>query len=60
VDPDEVNAFLRDRLAGYKVPRHIRVVTQLPRNAMGKLVRPELRRTASELLAPSPDAAPPA
>ena len=60
VDPDEVNAFLRDRLAGYKVPRHIRIVTQLPRNAMGKLVRPELRRTASELLAPSPDAAPPA
>ena len=50
IETDELTRYLRDRLARYKVPRHIRIVDQLPRNAMGKLVRPDLRRTAVELL----------
>jgi len=32
----------RGRLAGYKVPAHLRLVEALPRNAAGKLVRRRL------------------
>jgi O-succinylbenzoic acid--CoA ligase len=40
---DELTAFCRQRLAGYKVPRRILFVDELPRNAAGKLMRRELR-----------------
>lgn len=42
---EEVLAFAAQRLAGYKRPREIRVVDALPRNAMGKVQRQELRRS---------------
>jgi O-succinylbenzoic acid--CoA ligase len=35
----ELRAFCRARLAGYKVPREVRVVASLPRSASGKLLR---------------------
>lgn len=57
-DPNELIGYLRSRLARYKVPRHVRLVDELPRNAMGKLVRPQLRQSAVELLE-CPTAAPP-
>jgi acyl-CoA synthetase (AMP-forming)/AMP-acid ligase II len=34
---DDLEAFCRERLAGYKVPRRIEVVAELPRNPMGKV-----------------------
>jgi len=42
-DPDELIAYCRERLANYKVPRSVVVVDDLPRNAGGKVVKPELR-----------------
>ena len=49
-DAAALEAFCRSRLAGYKVPRDIRLVTEpLPRTASGKLRRAALR----ELLAVS-------
>ncbi|MCW5744981.1 MAG: AMP-binding protein [Alphaproteobacteria bacterium] len=36
-DPAGVQAFCRERLAGYKVPRRIELVAELPRNPMGKV-----------------------
>jgi len=42
-DPAEVTRFLRTRIAGYKLPRSFDVITQLPRNASGKVLRRELR-----------------
>ncbi|WP_410050131.1 AMP-binding enzyme [Actinomadura sp. CNU-125] len=44
--PDELTAWLRERLANFKVPRHFRFVDALPRNAAGKVVKDALRRRA--------------
>jgi fatty-acyl-CoA synthase len=43
--PDEASlrTFCRERLAGYKVPRAFQTVTELPRNALGKIQKQELR-----------------
>ena len=38
-DPDDVVAFVRDRLAHYKCPRELIAVAELPRNAMGKVLK---------------------
>jgi long-chain acyl-CoA synthetase len=42
-DPEALRAFCRDRLARYKVPDRIGVVPAMPRNAMGKIIKRELR-----------------
>ncbi len=42
-DEGTLRTWCRERLAGYKVPREIRVVERLPRNATGKIMRRELR-----------------
>ena len=39
---DELKEWARARLAPYKVPRDLACVDQLPRNAMGKVVKPEV------------------
>ncbi len=39
IEPDELAMFSRERLAGYKVPRLIRVVDALPMTASGKIMR---------------------
>ncbi|GAA2113082.1 AMP-binding protein [Actinomadura alba] len=36
-------AYCRERLAGFKVPRHVRQVAELPRSAVGKILKSELR-----------------
>jgi fatty-acyl-CoA synthase len=43
VDPDELVAFCRERLAGFKTPRRVVVVDALPKNASGKILKRELR-----------------
>ena len=43
-DLQQLTAWCRERLAGYKVPRDIRCVEQLPKNATGKVVRRELKK----------------
>jgi fatty acid CoA ligase FadD36 len=42
VDADEVIAFVADRLSAHKRPREVRVVDELPRNAMGKVQKARL------------------
>jgi O-succinylbenzoic acid--CoA ligase len=37
--PDEIIAFCRERLAGYKTPVEVEFASALPRNAAGKLLR---------------------
>jgi acyl-CoA synthetase (AMP-forming)/AMP-acid ligase II len=43
VAADELIAFARARIAGYKVPRKIEVLDALPRNASGKVLKKDLR-----------------
>ena len=43
VDPDAVIAFVGERLSRHKRPREVRVVDELPRNAMGKVQKARLR-----------------
>ncbi|HEY6131209.1 MAG TPA: AMP-binding protein [Halioglobus sp.] len=38
----DLQSFCREQLARYKVPEHFRIVDRLPRNAMNKIVKPEL------------------
>jgi acyl-coenzyme A synthetase/AMP-(fatty) acid ligase len=45
LDPENVLEFARQRLAAYKVPREIVVMSALPRTANGKLQRARLRDT---------------
>ncbi|MER7398917.1 FadD3 family acyl-CoA ligase [Streptomyces sp. NPDC000151] len=51
--PDALTAWARERLANFKVPRRFHLVPELPRNAGGKVLKTELRRTARDGL-PSP------
>lgn len=44
----DIDAHLRERLAGYKRPRFIRFVDAFPMTSTGKLRREELRRIAGE------------
>ena len=45
-DPDQLVAFVAERVAGYKRVREVIVVDELPRLPTGKLVRRELRERA--------------
>ena len=47
VDPDEVVAWAKGRMANYKVPAEVRVVDALPLNASGKVLKFELRDLAA-------------
>lgn len=49
VDPDAIVAWARERLANYKVPRHVVAIAELPTNATGKVVKDELRARAAKL-----------
>jgi long-chain acyl-CoA synthetase len=40
---DQIKAFCRDNLTGYKQPRHIEFRTELPKTNVGKILRKELR-----------------
>ena len=40
---EELIAFARERLAGYKLPRSVEFVDELPRTPSGKVLKRELR-----------------
>jgi O-succinylbenzoic acid--CoA ligase len=44
----ELIEFCRERLAGYKVPKLVRFVAALPRNATGKLLRDQLKQAIDQ------------
>ncbi|MCL6610743.1 MAG: long-chain fatty acid--CoA ligase [Peptococcaceae bacterium] len=44
VTPEEIQEFCAEKLARYKIPKHIRFVENLPKTTSGKLLRGELRK----------------
>jgi acyl-CoA synthetase (AMP-forming)/AMP-acid ligase II len=46
LDEQSVIAYTREHLANFKAPRSVRFVDALPRNAGGKVVKPQLRELA--------------
>ena len=41
---DELIDFCRDRIAGYKIPRQLEIIDEMPRNPSGKILKKELRK----------------
>ena len=48
LDGVAILAALRDRLAAYKLPKRVHFVDELPRNAMGKVLKTALRETFTD------------
>lgn len=44
VDLPELKDWSRDRLSDYKIPRKLAVVEDFPRNAMGKVMKPAVKK----------------
>jgi fatty-acyl-CoA synthase len=47
-DPEALRGFLKERVARFKVPRDFVFVTELPRNALGKVVKSHLKSQGGE------------
>lgn len=58
LSPQEIIAHCRSHIGGYKIPRRITFSDALPRSAMGKVLKSELRRMMRESPV-EPQAAPP-
>ncbi len=48
ISQGEIQEFLKERLAGYKIPEFIQFVEKLPRNPTGKILKPALREMAQK------------
>lgn len=44
VEPEELRQWVRERLAAHKVPKEVHFTESLPRNALGKTMKPEVIR----------------
>jgi fatty-acyl-CoA synthase len=44
---DEIKSYVKENLAGYKIPREVVFVDELPRNATGKVLKRELEESDS-------------
>ncbi len=49
LDPAQLSAAIKERIAGFKVPKHLFVVNDLPRNVMGKVQKNLLRDTYAQV-----------
>jgi malonyl-CoA/methylmalonyl-CoA synthetase len=41
---ETLREFAKDKLAGYKLPTVLKIIEQLPRNVMGKVVKAEVKK----------------
>lgn len=48
IDPDDLKAFLKKYLPGYKVPKEFMAVKELPKSSTGKLLKREIRKQYSK------------
>ena len=54
LDVDEMRSWAKQRLAAYKVPRHIVAVDELPKSMLGKVLRNQVRDVVLRRLAAEP------
>jgi len=48
IDPAELQAFVKERVAAYKYPRTIQVWPELPKGATGKIMKLEIKKKVDE------------
>lgn len=48
VTEEDIKAFCKEGLAGYKCPRDIEFIAELPKSTVGKILRHELRKQANQ------------
>jgi long-chain acyl-CoA synthetase len=46
--PDELQAYVKERVAAYKYPRHVWLVSELPKGPTGKILKREIEVPAAE------------
>jgi long-chain acyl-CoA synthetase len=46
--PDELQAFVKERVAAYKYPRHVWLVNELPKGPTGKILKREIKAPVRE------------
>jgi fatty-acyl-CoA synthase len=44
VDPKALKIYLKEKLAGFKIPKEFICVDELPKNNAGKLLKREIRK----------------
>lgn len=44
LSPDEIQMFVKERMAEFKVPEHIVIVSELPKSGVGKINKKELKK----------------
>lgn len=44
INTDELTTWMREKIPAYKTPRRYKIVSELPRNAMGKVTKNELKK----------------
>ena len=49
--PEELQAFVKERVAAYKYPRQVWLVDELPKGPTGKILRREVHRPGREAAA---------
>ncbi len=48
LNEEDIKALCKENLAGYKCPRHIEFIDELPKSTVGKILRHELRKAANK------------
>jgi acyl-CoA synthetase (AMP-forming)/AMP-acid ligase II len=44
LEVEEMIEFCREKIAGYKIPRQLEIIAEMPRNPSGKILKKELRK----------------
>ena len=53
VEPEEVKAFVKERIGSVKAPKQVEIWADLPRSKVGKILKPEIRATLLESSPPA-------
>jgi malonyl-CoA/methylmalonyl-CoA synthetase len=53
LDADALMQAIKSQIANFKVPKHLFVVDELPRNVMGKVQKKALRETYADVFKPA-------